>query len=177
MAVRWMYFPMNESIPPALKEVVDAFDSCHDSFDSEDHGLASDKVLDRVSGSLESIGFTVEHGKAREDLIRRPVLFSENGRYEKCFDVDAYREDERIAIEVEAGRAYTNHQFLKDFFETCMMIDVEYLCIAVRNTYITRVKGTQRVSRDFDRVCTFFKTMYVSNRIRTDLRGLLVIGY
>ena len=49
MAVRWMYFPMNESIPPALKEVVDAFDSCHDSFDSEDHGLASDIVLERVS--------------------------------------------------------------------------------------------------------------------------------
>jgi len=30
-------------------------------------------------------------------------------------------------LEVEAGRAYTNYQFLKDLFQACMMHDVQYL--------------------------------------------------
>jgi hypothetical protein len=32
-------------------------------------------------------------------------------------------------LEVEAGRAYRNNQFLKDIFQACMMPYVEYLML------------------------------------------------
>jgi len=72
-------------------------------------------------------------------------------------------------IEVEAGRAVTNYQFLKDFFEASMMYNVDYLCIAVRNIY--------RKSKDFEQVVKFFDAMFSSKRIVVPLKGLLVIGY
>ena len=72
-------------------------------------------------------------------------------------------------IEVEAGRAVSNYQFLKDFYEACMMNGVKYCCIAVRNIY--------RTSDDFEKVKKFFDAMYSSNRISVPLEGLLIIGY
>jgi hypothetical protein len=38
-------------------------------------------------------------------------------------------------LEVEAARGVDNNQFLKDLFQACMMHDVQYLGIAVRNVY------------------------------------------
>ena len=86
-----------------------------------------------------------------------------------AFDADAYKKESGYVIEVEAGRAVTNYQFLKDFYEACMMNDVNYCCIAVRNTY--------RSSDDFEKVKRFFDAMYSSNRIAVPLDGLLIIGY
>jgi hypothetical protein len=51
----------------------------------------------------------------------------------------------------QAGRAVVNNQFLKDFFQACMMDEVEYLALAVRNLY--------GKSNDFERVCVFFETL------------------
>ena len=62
-----------------------------------------------------------------------------------------------------------NNQFLKDLFQACMVHDVFYLAIAVRNAY----KG----SRDFDIVCRFMDTLYASQRLQLPLRGILVVGY
>lgn len=46
-----------------------------------------------------------------------PVLFGVNGKIEKSFGADAYSADTGYVIEVEAGRALINYQFLKVFFE------------------------------------------------------------
>lgn len=75
----------------------------------------------------------------------------------------------KTVIEIEAGRAVTNYQFLKDLFEACVMVNVEFLVIAVRKVY--------RNSHDFEKVITFFETLYASNRIALPLNGILVIGY
>ena len=58
---------------------------------------------------------------------------------------------------------------LKDIFEACMMFDVEYLVLAVRNVY--------RSHADFEIIHTFLETMYISNRIKLPLKGILLIGY
>jgi len=87
----------------------------------------------------------------------------------KSFDVDAYHETEGFVLEVEAGRGYLNHQFLKDLFQACMMRNVEYLAIAVRNIY--------KNSPDFEKVFMFFDTLYTSNRLPLPLAGVLIIGY
>lgn len=145
--------------------------------DSESHqGQSSDEALAIVRKGLEARGFRVESGKAAANKIQVPVLFGPNGNVEKSFEADAYNPTSRVVVEVEAGRGVANNQFLKDLFQACMMNDVSYLAIAVRNTYTS---GTTKrsVSRDFDRVVTWFDTLYASGRITLPLAGVLIVGY
>lgn len=88
---------------------------------------------------------------------------------EKAFDADCYSEQFKTVIEIEAGRAVTNYQFLKDLFQACVMHDVEYLVIAVRNEY--------KNSKDFQKVTAFFETIYASQRLQLPLKGIIIVGY
>ena len=67
-------------------------------------------------------------------------------------------------MEIEAGRAVVNYQFLRDIFQACVMHDIEKLVIAVRND-------------DFETVINFLDTLYTSNRLNLPLKGILIIGY
>jgi hypothetical protein len=118
---------------------------------------------------LEKLGFQVERGKSSENKIIVPVLFGRKGKVLKCFNADAYAPSRGWVIEVEAGRAVDNNQFLKDIFQACMMHDVLHLAVAVRNRY--------RGSDDFAKVENFLETLYVSGRLQLPLRGILLIGY
>ena len=151
-------------------KVVSVFEAISDSIDSQTHNrLVSNEVLRLSADGLESVGFQVERGKKKTEKINIPVLFGRNGKVEKSFEADALHEEERFVIEVEAGRAVTNYQFLKDLFQATMMTEVDYLCIAVRNIY--------RNSKDFEKVFAFFDTLYKSNRVNLPLKGILIIGY
>lgn len=118
---------------------------------------------------IERHGYKVEKGKSNEEKIDVPVLFGQDNQIDKSFYADALSPDGKIVIEVEAGQATENHRFLKDIFEACMMFDVEYLVLAVRNIY--------RKHDDFQRVFTFLETLYISNRLQLPLKGILLIGY
>ena len=113
--------------------------------------------------------FKVETGKSKNQKINVPVLFGLNNEIDKYFNADGVSVDGKIVIEVEAGRAVDNNQFLKDIFQACMMYEVEYLILAVRNDY--------RGSDDFSKVYTFLETLYISNRLKLPLYGILLIGY
>ncbi|WP_146071083.1 hypothetical protein [Cryobacterium sp. Y57] len=78
------------------------------------------------------------------DQIKLPVLYGQNGVVQKSFDADAFHPESGTVLEVEAGRGYANNQFLKDFFQACMMHEACHLVIAVRNHY--------RNIRDYDKV-------------------------
>ena len=167
--MRWQYFPKSDKVPSLLREIVKCFEKMESNITSKSKGLHSNEVLDYVRPSLELIGFEVETGRRADQRIRMPVLFGLNGKPEKSFDVDAYHGKNKTVLEIEAGRAVTNYQFLKDFFEACMMYNVDYLVLAIRMIY--------RKSKDFEKVLTFFDTLYVSDRISLPLKGILVIGY
>lgn len=168
--INWMYFPKNKRPDSVSELVVRAFQTVADDIDSATHDKqVSDEVLAKVRPELEKCCFTVEKSKKKEDKISVPVLFGVNGKIEKFFDADAYYDDAGYVIEVEAGRAVVNYQFLKDFFEACTMSDVDKLCIAVSNNY--------RGANDFEKVCTFFDSLYASGRLGIPLSGLLIIGY
>lgn len=72
-------------------------------------------------------------------------------------------------MEIEAGRAVVNYQFLKDLFQARVMHDIEQLVIAVRNDY--------RGLNDFETVINFLDTLYTSNRLNLPLKGILIIAY
>jgi hypothetical protein len=171
--LNWAYFPRSDRPTSLAQAVVNAFEASHSDITSAEHTLPSDGVLARVASRLMELGFAVETGKKTAEKIRVPVLYGNNGRVSKAFEADAHHVEGKFVVEVEAGRAVVNNQFLKDLFQACMMDDVDYLAIAVRNVYVAAgVKNP-----DFERVITFFETMYASNRMRLPLRGILVIGY
>src|SRR3972149_3867899 len=133
--IQWMFFPKSARATPLALAIVDAFNAVAPQIDSEANELPSNDVLALTAPHLAAAGFTVETGKKAEQKINVPVLFGLNGRLEKSFDADAYHQESGFVVEVEAGRGVVNNQFLKDLFQACMMHDVFYLAIAVRNAY------------------------------------------
>jgi len=167
--IQYQFFPRSIGLLTPMDAVVSAFKEVESIISSDSHELSSNKVLAQVRPFLEKSGFRVEQNKTKEGKIDVPVLFGLNGSTDKFFYADAVSDDGKVVIEVEAGRATENYQFLKDIFEASMMPEAEYLVIAVRKKYRTHF--------DFDIVNTFLETMYVSNRIKLPLKGILLIGY
>jgi len=167
--IRWVFYPKSSRPPQIARKIVSVFEGVAVSIDSRNHDLNSNQVLALLSPRLREIGFKVEKGRKKEDRIDVPVLFGEGGKIQKAFQADAYNVDEGTVLEVEAGRGVLNYQFLKDLFEACMMSEVRYAALAIRNTY--------KKSADFETVVTFFETLYASGRLHLPLAGILVIGY
>ena len=167
--VDWIWFPKSSKPPDLARDIVRVFESAEPEIASESHDLNSNDVLLRIAPGLTSLGFSVESGKKKGQIIAVPVFFGRRGEPEKSFYPDAYWEEKGFVVEVEAGQAVDNHRFLKDLFEACMMNGVVYLCIAVRKIY----KG----GKDFEQVVKFLETLYASNRLRLPLEGILVVGY
>ena len=167
--IRHQFFPVNKKTPEHLVSVIKVFNEYEDKINSHKHKLDSNTVLEILRKNLEGVGFRIETGKKKNEKIKIPVLFGENGRIIKSFDVDGYHEEFKTVLEVEAGRGVTNNQFLKDFFEACIMVNVDYCIIAVRDTYLKQ--------KDFEKVKDFFDSMYASGRMNIPLKGLLIVGY
>ena len=165
----YQLFPRSFGINNEIKSVIECFEKNYESIKSPDNNLSSDGVLKVISKDLEALNFRVEKSKLTNDKIKVPVLFGINNRIDKFFDADAVSADGKIVIEVEAGRGYRNNQFLKDIFQACMMPNVEFLVIAVRNHYHN--------SDDFKSIFQFLETLYISGRLQLPLKGIVLIGY
>jgi hypothetical protein len=122
------------------ESVVQAFRSEAATISSSLYELKSNEVLEAVRKHLVEAGFEVEAGKRQDEKLCVPVLFGRGGAPEKSFDADAYHRGGGFVLEVEAGRGVVNNQFLKDLFQACMMHEVKYLAIAIRQvTEATRI--------------------------------------
>jgi len=174
--INFQFFPRSHGLTSKMKDII----SCFEAVDARRKTLLplkSNDMLALLRPGLRELGYEVENGKKTADKILVPVLFGERNEVDKSFYADALSADGRIVIEVEAGRAVVNNQFLKDIFQASMMFDVEYLVIAVLNEYHYKVKGKNCVHKDFSEVKTFLETLYVSNRFNLPLKGILLIGY
>jgi hypothetical protein len=169
MNLRWQHFPRSQPPSALCRQTVEVFERKHASVDSRNHDYNSDKVLSLLADDLRLLGFQIEKGKKKDDKIAIPVLFGENGRISKAFHTDGYHSESKYMLEVEAGRGFTNYQFLKDLFQACSCDNVDSLAVAVRNDY----KG----SDDFSKVCTFMDTVFSSRRFALPLKEVLVSGY
>ncbi len=167
--IRSQFFPRSQGMTPSINAVVSCFQTVSPQISSPENNLSSNEVLELLRPYLEKIDYVVETGKTQAKKISVPVLFGYENSIDKSFNADALSKDGKIVIEVEAGRATENNQFLKDVFQACMMHGVEYLVIAVRNTY--------RGHADFEIVYTFLETLYISNRLHLPIKGILLIGY
>lgn len=171
--LNWAYFPRSAKPTPLSLEVVKAFELAHQDISSEHHTLPSNGVLAHVAPHLATAGFMVESGKKKAEKVYVPVLYGNNGKVSKAFEADAHHVEGKFVVEVEAGRGVINNQFLKDFFQACMMDEVEYMAVAVRNIY--EAAGIR--NQDFETVVKFFETLYASRRLELPLKGILILGY
>lgn len=168
--IRWQLFPSNKVPNDFLLDLIRVFEQNFSQIDSIKHvGQKSNDALAKLLPDLQKIGYKVEINKTQDGKIRIPVLFSENGKIEKSFEADAFHSVNKVVLEVEAGRAVANYQFLKDIFQSCLMNDVDYCCIAVRQSY--------KDSNDYEKVVNFVQTIYASERLKLPLQGILIIGY
>ena len=167
--INWIYYPQSDEPPPIVRGVVGAFEAVEKDITSEGHQYESNQVLEILRPGLETIGFEVETGKKKAEKIYVPVLFGAQGKPAEALEADAFSREHGFVLEVEAGRGVTNNQFLKDLFQACMMHEVTYFGVAVRNLY--------RRSHDYDRMVAFFDTLYASRRLDLPFKGMVAIGY
>ena len=168
--IKWQFYPKSKQIPEHLKLVITEVLAVNSQkIDSRHHKFDSNKVLGILRADLKKLEFEVEKSKRKTEKITVPVLFGSEGKPEKSFDADGWNKLTKTVIEVEAGRAVTNYQFLKDLFQACVMQDIDFLIICVRNEY--------RRKDDYSKVLGFFNTLYASERLRLPLEGILVVGY
>lgn len=175
--INWQFFPQTAKIPDRLEAIIKCFKSVQQTIDSKTHELKSNDVLKEVKPFLEKLNIKIENKKG--DLTI-PVLYGLNGKPIVKYAVDGYDELSKTIIEVEAGRALANNQFLKDLFESCLMIDIDYCVIAVRLSYTSNNKKSNtgtNTTYDFEKITTFVDAIYSGNRLFLPLKGVLIIGY
>ena len=173
-SINWSYFPKTDPLPEALVETINIFENNHNKIDSTKNDtnqlrLSSDKVLKVVEEDFIDAGFSIETGKKKNEKIRVPVLYGHQGTVAQAFEVDGWHKEQKIVLEIEAGRAYSNHQFLKDIFEASVMVNTDYLVLAVRNIY--------NKQKDYQIIRDWLDTLFVTKRIKFELKGILLIGY
>ena len=58
---------------------------------------------------------------------------------------------------------------MKDIFEASVMVNIDYLVLAVSNLY--------KESKDYEKIVSWLETIYTTNRIKFSLKGILLVGY
>lgn len=169
--IQFQHFPKRHRAPDIIEKTVKVFQDNSQLIESNNK-LDSNDVLEKLRNGLEAIGYKIEKGKKGDDKIAVPVLYGLNNRPEKAFFADGYHAEGKIVLEVEAAAAVANNRFLKDLFEACVMDDVDYCVIAVRNC-----NTTSNNAKDFDTVVRFIDTIYSSNRLQLPLSGITIVGY
>lgn len=176
--IRFSTYPRTE--PPAsfVKDVVDIFRKNESSISTitMKKGLTSDEALAVLRKDLLAFGFEVEKGKKKADKLERPVFFGENGIPTVRYEIDAYHPEWRCGLEVEAGRGWMGNAVYRDLILASVMVDVDYLILAVANEYKFQSGGKEIISNDYERTQDLCDVLFGHTRVRLPYK-LAVIGY
>lgn len=169
--MEYKFFAKNNSVIDEIsKKIIEVFKLHEKEISLETNRLTSNQVLSIIKNDLMEIGFNVEKGVKKEDRIYKNFLNCD-------FYLDAYNEEKKYIIEIEAGRAIENYQILKDLFEACVIDGVNYICIAVKLKYPIKIIGAKhRYAMHYKKSLKFLDAFIKSN-VKTQLKGILLIGY
>ena len=173
----WSFFPRNVRHPDWVGPLLNAVTGLEPVISTADgQGPKSDAVLHALAPGRQELGYSVELTKTKNDKIRRPVLFGENGRPSVTYEIDAWHEGHGIAVEVEAGRGTQNNADYRDIVRTCLMLDARYLVRLMPVRYAPPSMASNPVwgyRKSFD----LLDALYASQRLRLPLEGVLLVGY
>lgn len=173
-----MAFPKTEPPPNFVHDIVGVFRKYEQAIATEllAKGLTSNEVLAILAPELENSGFAVETGKMKSQKLERPVFFGENGKPLLNYQIDAYHNDWRVGLEVEAGRAWMGNAIYRDLIQAAVMVGVETLALAVPNVYRYSSGGRPSISRDYENTKAVADALYGHSRLKLPYR-LVLIGY
>jgi hypothetical protein len=176
--VRFTSYPRTEPPPSFAEAVVQVFRTHESAIGTLERqkGLKSDEVLKLLRDDLVGLGFQVEAGKHRGHKIERPVFYGENGAPALRYEIDAYHSAWRCGLEVEAARAWMGNAVYRDLVLAMVMVQVDYLVIAVSNAYRYQSGGKPVASADYVNACSVADALYAHSRVRLPY-GLVLIGY
>jgi hypothetical protein len=170
----WKFYPSRAQPPGWVAGVAGVFAEVRGAIDSrENQGVGSDLALAALRPGLETLGFAVEAGKRSADKISRPVLFGEQGRPRVAYEVDGFNAAHGIVLEVEAGRGAANNADYRDLVRTSLIVDAQYLVLAMMLEYRTG----RTTMRSYERTREQLDAVYASERLRLPFRGVLLVGY
>lgn len=178
----WSYYPRNEHAPEWVVGFVNVVRSSQTQLDTRSApgaqaGLTSDEVLRVMRPGLETLGYSVESGKRAAEKISRPVLFGDEGKPAVKYELDAFHEGLGIAVEVEAGRGAANNADYRDIIRTSLILDAEYLALAMPLNYRYRSGGHRHVTHAYLNSRGRLDAIYSSQRLQLPFRGVLLLGY
>ncbi len=174
----FQHFPKTNLPPEFITNIISVFKNHYSSISTEnlEKGLESDTVLSILRTDLQTMGFEVEKGKKKEDKIFRPVFFGENGVPSVTYEIDAYHPEWKCGLEIEAGRAWKGNAFYRDLILGLVMVNVEFLIIAVPITYKYIVKGKPLMNTDYKYASGIASTLYSHRRFKFPYE-LTLVGY
>lgn len=168
--IRYTYFPATH--PPAtfVERIVSVFkkhEATISTITQNEHD--SNGVLAVLDDDLSGIGFDVEGEKGK---IKRPVFYGENGVPTKAYNIDAFHDEWKCALEVEMARAIGGNAVYRDLVQALVMVDVQYLALGVPLNY-RRGGRTETPYSDTKKIA---EALYAHSRITMPYR-LLLIGF
>jgi hypothetical protein len=170
----WKFYPSRTAAPPWVEGVIEAFAAAKAKIDSRSHrGLSSDEALAAVRPALVRLGFSIEASKSRADKLSRPVLFGEVGRTLVAYEVDGFHPNHGAVLEVEAGRGAANNADYRDLIRTSLMVDAQYLILAMMLEYT----GGGTTIRSYAQTRERLDAIYASERLKLPLAGVVLVGY
>lgn len=173
---RWKFYPTRLAAPQWAHDVVAVFGTARSQIDSRTNtGVTSDAALEHLRPGLEGLGFVVESGKRHAQKIHRPVLFGEDGDVVVKYEVDAFHPGHRVVVEVEAGRGAANNADYRDLVRASLMVDADYLVLAMMLSY--RSGESAHEMRSYARTRDRIDAIYASERLMLQLKGILLVGY
>lgn len=170
----WKFYPVRLPAPEWVSGILKAFEDAREQIDScVAQGVESNDCLAAVRPSLQKLGFIIESGKTKKEKISRPVLFGENGIPQVSYEVDGFHGQDKIVLEVEAGRGAANNADYRDLVRASLMVDVDYLVLAMMCEY----RAGKSLTRSYVQTKRRLDAIYASERLKLPLKGVLLIGY
>jgi len=177
-SVRFTSFPRTKNSPFFVRSIVEVF-KVHEqkiSTTALQKGLESNQVLAILCKDLQALGFEVETGKSSNQKIHRPVFYGENEEPILRYEIDAYNSEWKCGLEIEAGRAILGNALFRDLFQAMVMVDVDYLCLAIPNHYKYKSGGKNVIGKDYEKAITVADALYSHGR-NVMPYTLTLIGY
>jgi hypothetical protein len=170
----WKFYPSAIEPPSWVSPIIRAFHAAQKGLDSRvNSGVSSDKALALLRPALVRQGFRVETGKGRSMTIRRPVLFGESGKSVVAYEVDGFHPKQGIVLEIEAGRGASNNADYRDIVRTSLMVDAQFLVLAMMLSY----RGGGVAVKSYEKSRDRLDAIYASDRLKLPLEGVLLVGY
>lgn len=178
LGIRFSTFPRTQPPSAFVFKVAKVFEDHIDEIGTLQprKGLTSDEALAVLREDLVGLGFAVEAGKRASDKIKRPVFFGENSQPDLQYEVDAWHADWRAGLEVEAGRAWMGNAIYRDLIQALVMVEMDYLFLAVPQAYRYKTGGKEIASKDYDNTVSVAQALFGHTRISMPF-SLCVIGY